>query len=93
MGDVAKGQPSSLRDIVDEGMSSFQTLLSYVLLPLALPFVFVQEVISWVIELLGLNKRQLEGKVVLITGASSDNIQSYNKLCKALSVCLFATNL
>jgi hypothetical protein len=61
----------SVKEIVENGLAQLSTILSYLLLPVALPMIFVQESIAWFREKVGLNNRSLEGKVVLITGASS----------------------
>jgi hypothetical protein len=52
-----------VREVMDNALSSIQTLLSYLLLPIALPFVFFQECLAWFRERFGLNNRSMEGKV------------------------------
>jgi len=53
----------SVKELVENGISTLQTLLSYLLLPVALPMIFLQECIAWFREKVGLNNRSLEGKV------------------------------
>ncbi|ODM99916.1 Dehydrogenase/reductase SDR family protein 7-like [Orchesella cincta] len=47
-----------------------KAIVGYFAIPLALPLIFLQECLAWFRQTTGLSNRSLEGKVVLITGAS-----------------------
>jgi len=53
----------TINQIADEGMVALKNVLGYLLLPIAIPIMFVQEVISFIREKTGLRRRTLEGKV------------------------------
>lgn len=63
MVDVNSNKNGGVKEAMDQAFSTLQTIFSYFLLPVALPFVFFQECLTWFREKVGLNKRSMEGKV------------------------------
>lgn len=51
---------------IAEGLESLKDILSYLLIPLAVPLIFIQEIIAFVREKVGLNNRTLEEKVLIV---------------------------
>ncbi len=64
-----------IQEIGDEGILALKNVLGYLLLPIAIPLMFIQELISYVREKTGLRRRTLEGKVKM-------EWQGYRQRCR-----------
>jgi len=57
--------------VIQDGEQPIKNFLGYLFLPITIPIMFFQELVTYIKQRFGLQRRTLEGKVVLITGASS----------------------